>query len=210
MSNRNLQLLIATRNRGKILEIQDALASLPLRLRLLEEFDEVLPVEEVGKTYEANAVLKALGYSKQTGVFALADDSGLEVDALGGRPGVFSARFGGDGATDQQRLEKLLTELSFGKQKRSARFVCCMALAGWESDDRRSAEPHILNVTQEKCEGVITMSTRGESGFGYDPIFAPAGYDRTFGELPSRIKNAISHRALALAAMRDFLHSWLA
>lgn len=212
MRKRNIEILVATRNRGKILEIQEALALLPVKLRYLAEFDDVSTVEELGQTYEDNAVLKALGYSKQTGLCALADDSGLEVDALGGKPGVFSARFGGAGASDHQRIEKLLTELSVGNQKRSARFVCCMALAGWRfNDDRaRGDKPQTFKVTEAKCEGVITTSVRGENGFGYDPIFVPTGYDLTFGELPSQIKSAISHRALALAAMREFLDHWLA
>jgi XTP/dITP diphosphohydrolase len=210
MRNRKIEILVATRNRGKILEIQEALVSLPLKLRYLEEFASVSPVDEVGRTYEDNAVLKALGYSKQTGLFALADDSGLEVEALNGRPGVFSARYGG-GASDDQRIEQLLTELSFKSQKRSAHFVCCMALAAWKPDDDHAAGDgaQIVKVTEAKCEGVITTSPRGDKGFGYDPIFVPAGYDLTFGELPSQLKGAISHRALALAAMRKFLHHWL-
>jgi XTP/dITP diphosphohydrolase len=212
MRKPNTEILVATRNRGKILEIQEALALLPVKLRYLSEFDDVSTVEEVGQTYEDNAVLKALGYSRQTGVCALADDSGLEVDSLGGKPGVLSARFGGDGTSDYQRIEKLLTALSAGNQKRSARFVCCMALAGWRSNDHhaRGDEPQIFKVTRAKCEGVMATSVRGENGFGYDPIFVPAGYDLTFGELPSQIKSTISHRALALAAMREFLRHWLA
>jgi XTP/dITP diphosphohydrolase len=156
--------------------------------------------------------LKALGYAKQTGLCALADDSGLEVDALNGMPGVFSARFGGDHASDQQRIEKLLTALSEqAGQSRTARFVCCMALAGWDLMDRHlhRGEPVLLGITEAKCEGAITTAQRGESGFGYDPIFVPAGYDATFGELAAAVKARISHRALAVTGMREFMVNWL-
>ena len=127
-ARRNLEILIATRNAGKVREIQETLSSLPIKLRYLEEFANVSTVPEDGLTYEENAVLKALGYSRQTGICALADDSGLEVDALGGMPGVFSARFAGEHASDRKRIEKLLMALAeFEGSKRSARFVCCMA-----------------------------------------------------------------------------------
>lgn len=210
--NRSLEILIATGNPGKIQEIQAALTSLPIKLRYLEEFQNISTIAEVGHTYEDNAVLKALGYAKQTGLCALADDSGLEVDALNGMPGVFSARFGGDHASDQQRIEKLLSVLSEqGGQSPTAHFVCCMVLAGWRStaDQFDKAEPILLRVTEAKCEGVITTAQRGEGGFGYDPIFVPAGYDATFAELPAATKAKISHRALALEAMREFLVHWL-
>ena len=128
---------MATRNRGKVREIQEALSSLPVKLRYLEEFGNVSTVDEVGQTYQENAVLKALGYSKQTGLLALADDSGLEVDALGGMPGVFSARFAGEHSSDHQRIEKLLAALSDSDRQRTARFVCCMALAGWEPSEEQ-------------------------------------------------------------------------
>lgn len=210
--SQNLEILVATRNRGKVREIQEALSSLPVRLRDLEEFGNVSTVDEVGQTYQENAVLKALGYSKQTGLLALADDSGLEVDALGGMPGVFSARFAGEHSSDHQRIEKLLAALSDSDRQRTARFVCCMALAGCERREHRveSAEPHLLTVTEGRCEGAIATAARGTKGFGFDPVFVPAGYDATFAELPSAVKGEISHRGLALAAMRDFLGHWLA
>jgi XTP/dITP diphosphohydrolase len=209
----NSEMLVATRNPGKVREIQEALSALPLKLRYLVEFANVSTVGEDGRTYEENAALKALSYAKQTGVCALADDSGLEVDALGGMPGVFSARFGGDHASDQQRIDKLLTALSQHQDKeRTARFVCWMALAGWESKEDRvnRAEPSLLRVAEASCEGSITTAVRGANGFGYDPVFVPAGYDATFGELPSAVKSQISHRALALSAMREFLERCLA
>ncbi len=204
-----LEILVATSNRGKVREIQEALSSLPVKLRYLEEFGNIVTVDEVGRTYEENAVLKALGYSRQTGLFALADDSGLEVDALGGMPGVFSARFVGEHASDDQRIEKVLTALESSAQKRTARFICCMAFAGCEAKESQ-VEPHLLTVTEGKCEGIIATAVRGTNGFGFDPVFVPSGYTATFAELPSAVKAQISHRALALAAMRDFLDHWLA
>lgn len=208
------EILIATRNAGKIREIREALRSSPVKLRLLEEFPKVSPIEEIGATYEENAVLKALGYSKQTGLVALADDSGLEVDALGGRPGVLSARFGGEHLSDRDRAEKLLLELSdYGDSVRVARFVCAMALAGWRWADKADGAdwggPRLLSVTEGICEGFITTGIRGVNGFGFDPVFRPNGYRETFAELPEEVKSKISHRALALTATREFLDRWV-
>jgi non-canonical purine NTP pyrophosphatase (RdgB/HAM1 family) len=206
-------LLIATSNPGKIVEIQVALRNLPVRLRNLNEFFQILPADEIGETYQENAIIKALSYSSQTSICALADDSGLEVDALGGLPGVRSARYGGEHASDEQRTEKLLRALDQRLlQERTARFVCSMALAGWPPGELRAhdTEPCLLHVCERKCEGLIISEPRGTNGFGYDPVFAPIGYDRTFGELPSSVKNVISHRAQALEAMRAFLKSWIA
>ena len=205
-----LEVLIATGNLGKVREIGESLRGLPLTLRYLQEFPDISPVEEVGRTYKENAILKALSYSKYTGVFALADDSGLEVDALGGAPGVLSARYGGDHAFDSERTERLLMALSqYPGQARTARFVCCMALAGWHrgEDQPYGSDAHVLHVTEGKCEGLIIERPRGNNGFGYDPVFVPNGYDRTFAELPAKIKNVISHRAQALATMRQFFKS---
>jgi XTP/dITP diphosphohydrolase len=205
-----LELLIATGNLGKLGEIGESLRGLPLTIRYLQEFPDISLVDEVGKTYKENAILKALSYSKQTGVVALADDSGLEVEALGGAPGVLSARYGGDHASDADRTEELLRALSrYPQQARTARFACCMALAGWHpgEDPPYNADPNVLHVTEGRCEGIIIERPRGNSGFGYDPIFVPSGFSRTFAELPAKIKNVISHRGEALAAMRQFLES---
>lgn len=213
IQSRPFEVLVASGNTGKLREIQASLQGLPISLRYLHEFQDILPVEEVGETYEENAILKAVGYSRQTSVCALADDSGLEVEALGGIPGVLSARYGGDGASDQERTEKLLKALAeHDPRKRSARFVCSVALAGWDlgEDPSDGAEARILQVSEGKCEGLITERPRGNNGFGYDPVFVPTGYDRTFAELPAEIKNVISHRAHALAAMREFLSRWVA
>lgn len=211
--NPRLEILLATRNSGKVREIQEALRSLPVKLRHLDEFPNVSSIEEVGQTYQENAALKALGYSKQTGIWSLTDDSGLEVDALGGMPGVFSARFGGKEASDAERIEKLLATLSERPDsKRTARFVCCVALAGWQREEHSmtQANPGLLKITEARCEGTIANAARGTSGFGFDPVFVPEDYPMTFAELPHEVKATISHRALALKAMRRFLNRWLA
>jgi len=201
------ELLIATSNRGKIREIQEALRDSPVKLCYLEDFPDVSPVEEIGETYRENAILKALNYSKQTGVCALADDSGLEVDALGGMPGVYSARFGGPRALDQERIKTLLVALSqYPDRKRTARFVCCVALAEWKLREADlAADARVLSVAEGKCEGLITYESRGANGFGFDPVFKPWGYDATFAEMSPDIKRVISHRAQALALIREFL-----
>lgn len=207
-----LELLIASHNVGKIRELQQALRELPITLRYLSEFPEIAIIDETGQTYEENAILKALGYAEQTGICALGDDSGLEVDALGGKPGVLSARFGGENASDQARTLKLLRELlPHGDRERTARFVCCMAFAGWQSrgSEPRTNSPRLLNVSEGHCEGMIALEQRGTGGFGYDPIFIPRGYEETFGELSKDVKATLSHRAKALAATRMFLSQFL-
>lgn len=206
------ELLIATRNFGKIREVQEALQSLPVKIRRLDEFSNVSPVDEGGKSYEENAVLKALNYAKQTGMCALADDSGLEVDALGGRPGVRSARFGGENASDHDRVQKLLTALSEHQNAdRFARFVCCMALAGWQPtrSPKRGEHPQLLTLTEADCAGTIAFEAHGVNGFGFDPVFVPEGYAATFAELPNEVKAKISHRTKAVAEVRKFLGQWL-
>ena len=193
-----LELLIATGNAGKAAEIRAMLGDLPINFRTLTEFPEIEPVEESGATYEDNALLKARAYAQHTGLWSLADDSGFEVMALGGAPGVISARYAGAGVSDGDRIAFLLRQLDRAKSNnRSARFVCVAALA----DSRYS----IANVEQGICEGIVIAKPRGGSGFGYDPIFVPEGFDQTFAELPLEIKNTISHRAKALHSMRSFL-----
>jgi XTP/dITP diphosphohydrolase len=188
------ELLVATRNPGKILEVKEFFQELPLRLRFLDEFPELPVVHESAKSYEENAVLKATIYSQETGLCALADDSGLEVDALDGAPGVYSARSAGPGASDQDRTASLLARLSEIKNRR-ARFVCVIAIAA----------PSLLNVAEGSCEGIIAPAAKGTHGFGFDPIFIPEGYEQTFAELPPAVKNQISHRAKALAQAREYL-----
>lgn len=206
------EILIATGNPGKIREIREALCSLPIKLRYLTDFPNVCPVAEVGQTYEENALLKALGYSSQTGLCALADDSGLEVDALGGKPGVLSARFGGAHLSDAERVEKLLRELSrFPDAPRTARFVCSMVLVGWRNRERLvdAIDPRLLGTTEGTCEGTITTIARGGNGFGFDPVFIPIGYEKTFAELSDEVKAEMSHRSRALAAMSTFIDRWV-
>jgi len=204
------ELLVATNNPGKIREIQRSLGDLSIRLRYLREFGAISSVKETGATYEENAILKAMSYAKQTGLCSLADDSGLEVDLLSGGPGVLSARFGG--ASDQERTETLLRSIrQRALPERTARFVCCMALAGWplRQPFSNKDDPAVLHICEEKCEGLIGDEPRGKNGFGYDPVFIPNGHDQTFAELPSAVKNAISHRGKAIAAMRQFLNGWI-
>lgn len=171
-------------------------------------------VAETGNTYEDNATLKALAYAEQTGICAIADDSGLEVEALDGRPGVLSARFGGADASDENRTQKLLRELlDQPDRERTARFVCCIVFAGWSSGSRLTAAgaeaPRVLNVSLGVCEGTIAREPRETLGFGYDPVFIPTGFTETFGELSADVKARLSHRAKALSDTRMFLDHFL-
>jgi len=193
------ELLIATNNAGKIRELNRLLAELPLRLRQLSEFSQIIEVEETGKTFAENAQLKARLYSRQTNLWTLADDSGLEVDALGGAPGVFSARYAGQNASDEERNARLLAELGqTDEEHRTARFNCAIALY----DPATGA----METFEGTCEGRIAGHPRGLHGFGYDPLFIPSGYAHTFGELSDDVKQQISHRARALAAFRLYLN----
>ena len=192
------ELLIATRNPGKLTEIQPLLSGLPVVFRSLLDFPHTTEVEETGATFAENASLKAMAYAAQTGAWALSDDSGLEVDALGGAPGIFSARYAGERATDAERIQLLLSELArTGNAERRARFVCAVSIS--------DPTGRILNVSTGLCEGRIGDAPKGEKGFGYDPLFLPDGFEQTFGELSSEIKQQISHRARALAKTRAFL-----
>lgn len=192
------ELLIATRNAGKVGELKRMLGDFPVRLRDLSEWPEIAEVDEIGSTFEENAALKARGYANQTGLPTLADDSGLEVAALGGAPGVFSARYVGPQASDAERIARLLFELeAAGDAERRARFVCVIALA----------QPGIEHVKSfaGMCVGHLARESRGSGGFGYDPVFVPEGFAETFGELPSEVKQQISHRARALRQAKSFL-----
>ena len=192
------RLLIGTSNVGKLGELRSLLTGLPLELLSLPDFPNIESVEETGSTFAENAALKASGYARQAGVVTLADDSGLAVDQLKGRPGIHSARYVHPGVSYPERVASLLAELAgVAGQDRTARFVCAMAVA--------SGGGEILFTTEKSCEGRIAAAPRGTGGFGYDPIFVPVGYDQTFAELPAEIKNRISHRALALQAVREFV-----
>lgn len=193
-------LLVATRNEGKLRELRQLLADLPLVLFGLEDFPTIQTIPETGLTFVENASLKASGYAMQIHILTLADDSGLEVDALEGAPGVLSARYAGEAASDDVRINKLLAELSNVEVgNRSARFVSAIAIA--------SSEGLVLNVSNGICEGHIAFAPQGEHGFGYDPVFIPLGYASTFAELATSVKNRISHRARALQCARDYLRA---
>ena len=187
---------MATANPGKVAEIGSLLGS--ISLKNLKEFPNITEVAETGVTFSENAILKARGYALQTREWTLADDSGLEVFALDGAPGVFSARYGGNGLSDADRVQRLLDALfQTGDTERRARFVSVIAIA----DPGGS----ILHTSTGTSEGMIAWGPRGSNGFGYDPVFIPDGYDKTFGELSEEVKKTISHRARALAAVHPFL-----
>ena len=193
-------LLLGTRNSGKVREIKSILEDSGWSLSSLQEFENVESPEENGDTYSDNAIAKARFYAAATGLYALADDSGLEVEALAGAPGVYSARYAGESASDANRRELLLSELGkIGDANRRARFVAVVVIA--------SPDETVLNVSEGICEGTIASAPRGTGGFGYDPLFIPDGYDQTFAELPEDVKNRISHRARALMKTGHFLIS---
>ena len=182
-----MEIVIATRNAHKLEEIRAVLGLRNARSAL--DFPELPEVEEDGETLEANAVKKAVETARATGCWALADDSGLEVDALGGAPGVYSARWAGAGCSYADNNAKLLRELE-GATNRRARFRTVIALS-----DPAGVQ---VRVVEGVCEGRIIDAPRGKHGFGYDPLFVPEGYEQTFAELPPEVKNRISHRARAL------------
>ena len=191
-------LLLGTRNPGKVIEITSILVDPGWSFPSLQEFPNVGEAEENFVTFAENAIAKAQFYATATGLFALADDSGLEVEALGGAPGVFSARYAGAHASDADRRDLLLSELAkTGAPNRRARFVAVVAIA--------TPDGEVLNISEGICSGTITFSPRGTGGFGYDPLFIPDDYTQTFAELPDTIKNQISHRARALHGTRTFL-----
>jgi XTP/dITP diphosphohydrolase len=191
-------LLLGTNNPGKVREISGILGDSGWSLCSLRTFPEIGPAAENGDDYSSNAIIKARAYALASGLWALADDSGLEVAALDNAPGVFSARYAGHNASDADRRQLLLAELAkAGDENRRARFVSVVAIA--------NAVGEVLNVAEGICEGTITFAPRGAGGFGYDPLFIPDGYDQTFAELSEEIKNRISHRARALIKTKEFL-----
>lgn len=182
------KLLIATHNKGKLAELRDMLRDAPLELLSLADVGIDLDVDETGDTLEENAALKATAYARLAGIRALADDSGLEVDALGGAPGVHSARYAGLNATDADRIAKMLGNLAAHPQPWAARFRCVIAIATPDGD---------VELHEGACEGVIISTPRGENGFGYDPVFLLLDQNRTMAELSDAEKNSISHRGIA-------------
>ncbi|MCG9968714.1 XTP/dITP diphosphatase [Pelotomaculum terephthalicicum JT] len=192
-----MKLVLATNNKGKVREMSEMLASCGIEVLSLADFPQVGDIEEDGDTFQANAVKKAAITAELTGLTALADDSGLEVDYLGGAPGVYSARFAGEEKSDRANNEKLLRLLAgLPPDKRAARFQCVMAIA---------RPGGFVHTVQGTCEGVIAGEPRGDMGFGYDPLFYLPDYDKTFAELDLSVKNKISHRGKALAQVLEYL-----
>ena len=193
-----MDLLLATRNAHKTREIQRILGP-HFVVRDLCTHPEISEIEESGKSFEENAALKAIAASKELPELIIADDSGLEVDALNGAPGIYSARYAGETATDQENNDKLLHELEradASKDRRSARFRCVLALA---------REGQILGTFEGVVEGTIVDLPRGNCGFGYDPVFLPTGLNKTFGELAPAEKDRLSHRGRALEKLSAFI-----
>ncbi len=192
-----MRLLIATHNQGKKREYADILGNLGLELVSLSDLGISLDVAETGETFAENALLKARTYAQQTHLLTLADDSGLEVDALGGAPGIYSARYAGPTATDEDRYQQLLRALAdVPDEQRTARFRCAIALV-WPTGREE--------LVEGICEGYIARAPSGRNGFGYDPVFYLPEYGRTMAELPPEIKNQISHRARAAHKAREIL-----
>ena len=194
-----MRILIATMNTGKLLEYERLLAEVPgLELETMAALPEAIDVVEDRDTFRGNALKKAMEIATVAGMPCLADDSGLEVDALGGGPGVYSARYAGEGSTDSENNAKLLDELSgIADDERTARFQCAIVIV-----DQSGRE---LAMAEGACEGRIGSEPRGSHGFGYDPLFVPEGYAQTMAELGPETKNEISHRAKAAAKLVPLL-----
>ena len=196
-----IKLLVATNNPGKVREYQALLKGLPLTLTYPAQEGIDIEVEETGSTFAQNARLKATAYARTSGLLTLADDSGLEVDALGGEPGTRSARYAGQGASDEDRYRLLLSKLEgVPWQQRTARFRCVIAVAKPQGE---------VHTAQGACEGVIAFEPRGEHGFGYDPVFYVPEHGQTMAELEPEVKNRISHRARAAEGARRILQELL-
>ncbi len=193
-------LLLATSNGHKLQEYRTIFSGLPFRLLSLSDIQLEMEVEETGTTFAENAELKALAYAQSAGMLSLADDSGLEIDAMGGAPGVYSARFAGKDATYEERFRLILEQLQgLPAERRTARFQCAITIA----------EPSGYYRTVEgTMEGIIAEAPRGENGFGYDPIFIVPALGKTNAELSSEQKNRISHRGRAAQLASALLRSW--
>ena len=192
------KLLLATNNAGKVKEYRSLLRSIPFELVTPKELGISVDVEETGTTYEENARLKACTLAKKSGLLTLADDSGIEVDALNGAPGVMSARYAGENASDAERVHYLLSKLKdIPREKRTARFYCLIAIA--QPDGQ-------VQYCDGECKGIITFKPQGENGFGYDPIFFFPERGKTMAQLPLEIKNQISHRGRAAQKARLLLN----
>lgn len=195
-------LLVATHNKGKVVELADMMNDLAVNWLSLDQANVTHDVEETGTTFHENAVLKATTYAKLTGRLTLADDSGLQVDALNGDPGVYTARYGGPGLTPAGRYQLLLQNIrDVPWEQRTARFRCIVALASPNG---------LIATTEGVCEGMIALEPVGEGGFGYDPVFFVVDKGQTMAQLPAYVKHQISHRGRAVAAMVPTLRERLA
>ncbi len=195
------ELLVATRNKGKVREIADLLSVCGIKVTSLLDHADMPDIVEDGVTFRANAAKKAVVIARHTGLAVMGEDSGLEVDALDGRPGVYSARYSGEDVTDASNNALLLKELAgVPHEKRTARYRSAIALADKDS---------LIDVVEGSCEGIITTELRGSNGFGYDPLFLIPARQRTFGELDLAVKQTMSHRAMALRAFLKLLENYL-
>jgi XTP/dITP diphosphohydrolase len=193
------KLLLATNNRGKVREYKSLLEGIPFKLATMAEQGISTVVDEVGESMEENAGLKAKALAAESRLLALADDSGLEVDALNGEPGRLSARYAGENASDEDRIRYLLSRLkNVPGEKRTAHFRCVIAVAEPGGE---------VEYCYGECPGTIALEPRGEQGFGYDPVFYLPEFGKTMAELPLETKNRISHRAKAAAKVRDLLET---
>jgi XTP/dITP diphosphohydrolase len=192
------EIIIATKNQGKVKEFESLLGPMGFSVQSLLDYPDALDVEETGATFEENAILKAEAIAKAFNRETIADDSGLMIDYLGGKPGIFSARYAGPEKSDEANMEKVLEELSEVEavEERSARFVCALAL---------SVPGQKAKTVVGTCEGVIAKEPEGENGFGYDPVFIVSGLDKTMAQLSKEEKNKISHRANALKKLIDII-----
>ncbi len=195
------ELIVATKNEGKLREIKDLLKDFNLKITSLRDYPDIPSIEEDGKTFVQNALKKAATVALYTKKLTLGEDSGLEVKALKNKPGIYSSRFSGEGATDQKNNLKLLKELrGVPLKKRQARYRSYAALVNGQG---------IISVVSGSCSGLITLRSKGKNGFGYDPLFLIPRYQKTFGELDLSIKSQISHRAKALAKIKKALQDYL-
>ncbi len=192
------ELIVASRNKGKVNEIKELLSDLPVKVTSLLDYPKLPDVVEDGKTYKANALKKAVAIARATGAMTIADDSGIEIAALGNAPGIYSSRFAGKGASEEDRNRKLFEMLQgMPMSKRRARYRCVVALV--------DGKARTIGVAQGTCGGYITTKERGVNGFGFDPVFLLKRYGKTFGELSPSLKAKISHRARALAKIRGII-----
>jgi XTP/dITP diphosphohydrolase len=195
------KIVLATQNQGKVKELKKLLEQTPVQLLSLTDFPHLLEVVEDGLTFRENAIKKAEQISQATGLIAIADDSGLEVDFLGGKPGVHSARYAGPQRSDADNNYKLLNQLAnVPHDQRTARFCCVIAVAALSG---------VVETADGICPGVIAFEPQGTGGFGYDPLFYVPEYNCTFAQLSLEIKNKISHRGKALAQAKQILKSML-